>query len=122
MFYMRGETAVALYLVLYQHFPGEIKVNRTYVLFFKIVSYLRLVCSNDVFLFTWQKSYDAMSGTCMLRVAWISKACSEQRKGRAGRTCPGICYHMFSRTRYRALQQYHTPEILRMPLQVIGDP
>jgi len=90
--------------------------------FFKIVAHLRLVCPNDVFLFIWQKSYDAISGTCMLRLAWVSQACSEQRKGRAGRTHPGICYHMFSRTRYRALQQYHTPEILRMPLQVIGDP
>ena len=90
--------------------------------FFKIVAHMRLVCSNDVFLFMWQKSYDAMSGTCMLRLAWISQACSEQRKGRAGRTHPGICYHMFSRTRYRSLQQFHTPEILRMPLQVIGDP
>ena len=99
------------------YFPGEVKVNQTRVLFLR----LWLTCSNDVFLFIWQKSYDALSGTCMLHVAWISQACAEQRKGRAGRTHPGFCYHMFSRTRYRALQQYHTPEILRMPLQVIGD-
>ncbi|PNF38747.1 putative ATP-dependent RNA helicase YTHDC2, partial [Cryptotermes secundus] len=64
-----------------------------------------------------EKSYDAMSGICMLRPVWISQACSQQRKGRAGRTRPGICYHMFSRIRYKAMQKYHTPEILRMPLQ-----
>ncbi|PSN46949.1 putative ATP-dependent RNA helicase YTHDC2 [Blattella germanica] len=64
-----------------------------------------------------EKSYDAMSGVCMLRPVWISQACSKQRKGRAGRTQPGICYHMFSSIRYKAMQKYHTPEILRMPLQ-----
>ncbi|XP_069677317.1 3'-5' RNA helicase YTHDC2-like isoform X2 [Periplaneta americana] len=64
-----------------------------------------------------EKSFDALSGVCMLRPVWISQACAHQRKGRAGRTHPGICYHMFSSIRYKAMQKYHTPEILRMPLQ-----
>ena len=117
MFYMRGEKSCSPVLGSVPSFSW-----RNQSAFFKTVAHLQLVCSSDVFLFIWQKSYDALSGMCMLRLAWISQACSEQRKGRAGRTHPGICYHMFSRTRYRALQQYHTPEILRMPLQVIGDP
>ncbi|KAJ1522358.1 hypothetical protein ONE63_002650 [Megalurothrips usitatus] len=64
-----------------------------------------------------EKSYDAISGVSSLRDEWVSQACAKQRKGRAGRTRPGFCYHMFSRTRYRSLQHHQTPEILRMPLQ-----
>ncbi|XP_066993237.2 3'-5' RNA helicase YTHDC2 [Anabrus simplex] len=64
-----------------------------------------------------EKSFDAISGVCMLYPVWISQACAKQRKGRAGRTQPGVCYHLFSSIRYNALQKYHTPEILRLPLQ-----
>ncbi|KAK3929267.1 3'-5' RNA helicase YTHDC2 [Frankliniella fusca] len=64
-----------------------------------------------------EKSFDAISGVSSLRNEWISQACAKQRKGRAGRTRPGLCYHMFSKIRYRSLQQHQTPEILRMPLQ-----
>ncbi|XP_034254470.1 3'-5' RNA helicase YTHDC2-like [Thrips palmi] len=64
-----------------------------------------------------EKSFDAISGVSSLRDEWISQACARQRKGRAGRTRPGLCYHMFSKVRYRSLQQHQTPEILRMPLQ-----
>nr|CAD7588004.1 unnamed protein product [Timema genevievae] len=64
-----------------------------------------------------EKSYDALSGVSMLRPVWISQACALQRKGRAGRTQPGKCYHLFSSVRYYAMQKYHTPEILRLPLQ-----
>lgn len=65
-----------------------------------------------------QKSFDAISCVSSLRDEWISQACAKQRKGRAGRTRPGFCYHMFSRVRYRSMQHHQTPEILRMPLQV----
>lgn len=37
---------------------------------------------------------------------------------RAGRCRPGLCYHMFSKIRHTHLQDYATPEILRLPLQV----
>ncbi|XP_049836121.1 3'-5' RNA helicase YTHDC2-like isoform X3 [Schistocerca gregaria] len=64
-----------------------------------------------------EKSFDALSGVCLLRPMWISKSCAKQRAGRAGRTQPGVCYHLFSSERYQRLQAYQTPEILRMPLQ-----
>lgn len=64
-----------------------------------------------------EKSFDAVSGVCMLRPVWVSQACAQQRRGRAGRTQPGICFHMFSSIRYKAMQKYSTPEILRLPLQ-----
>lgn len=55
---------------------------------------------------------------CSLQCAWISQAGAKQRAGRAGRTQPGICYHMFSKYRYTSMQTFATPEILRMPLHV----
>jgi len=39
-----------------------------------------------------EKSYDALSNSSSLKLSWISKASSEQRRGRAGRTKPGVVY------------------------------
>ncbi|XP_012273815.1 probable ATP-dependent RNA helicase YTHDC2 [Orussus abietinus] len=64
-----------------------------------------------------EKSFDSISGVCMLRSNWISQACAKQRKGRAGRCQKGACYRLFSSVRYNAMQPYQTPEILRLPLQ-----
>ncbi|XP_044006337.1 3'-5' RNA helicase YTHDC2-like [Aphidius gifuensis] len=64
-----------------------------------------------------EKSFDAMSGVCSLTSNWISQACANQRKGRAGRCQKGICYRLFSSNRYANMQKYQTPEILRLPLQ-----
>ncbi|KAK3765938.1 hypothetical protein RRG08_002182 [Elysia crispata] len=64
-----------------------------------------------------EKTFDALSSLTMLKSNWISKASALQRKGRAGRCQAGKCYHMFSRARYVHLQDYQTPEILRLPLQ-----
>ncbi|GFO20151.1 yth domain containing 2 [Plakobranchus ocellatus] len=64
-----------------------------------------------------EKSFDALSSLTTLKSNWISKASALQRKGRAGRCQNGKCYHMFSRARYIHLQDYQTPEILRLPLQ-----
>ncbi|XP_071450252.1 3'-5' RNA helicase YTHDC2-like [Hetaerina americana] len=64
-----------------------------------------------------ERSFDALSGVNTLHTSWASKACCQQRRGRAGRTRPGYCYHLFSRIRYQAMQAYQTPEILRVPLQ-----
>uniref|UniRef100_T1JES8 RNA helicase n=1 Tax=Strigamia maritima TaxID=126957 RepID=T1JES8_STRMM len=64
-----------------------------------------------------EKSYDALTGVSTLKAVWISKASSVQRKGRSGRCQPGLCYHLFSRIRFRYLQEFQQPEILRFPLQ-----
>ena len=65
-----------------------------------------------------QKMFNALNGISTLKSIWISQASANQRKGRAGRTQPGVCYHLFSRAHYNAMQKYPTPEILRFPLQV----
>lgn len=49
---------------------------------------------------------------------WASMACVRQRAGRAGRTKPGMCFHMLSKKRYESLQVSTIPEILRVPLHV----
>ncbi|XP_032839977.2 3'-5' RNA helicase YTHDC2 isoform X2 [Tyto alba] len=64
-----------------------------------------------------EKSFDALSCVTMLKMVWISKASAIQRKGRAGRCQPGVCFRLFSRLRFQSMLEYQTPELLRMPLQ-----
>ncbi|XP_035893626.1 3'-5' RNA helicase YTHDC2-like [Anopheles stephensi] len=66
-----------------------------------------------------QKYYDSYTSTSSLATTWISQACATQRAGRAGRTRPGICYRLYSRTRHAAMDPYVLPEILRVPLAEI---
>ncbi|KTF88379.1 hypothetical protein cypCar_00021348 [Cyprinus carpio] len=64
-----------------------------------------------------EKAYDALSNVTMLKMVWISKASALQRKGRAGRCRPGICFHLFSRLRFNNMLEHQVPQLLRMPLQ-----
>ncbi|XP_014670331.1 PREDICTED: probable ATP-dependent RNA helicase DHX34 isoform X2 [Priapulus caudatus] len=51
-----------------------------------------------------------------LQEFWVSKASAEQRKGRAGRTGPGICYRLYTEQDYEAFDDYTMPEIHKVPL------
>uniref|UniRef100_A0A8C6WK60 RNA helicase n=1 Tax=Neogobius melanostomus TaxID=47308 RepID=A0A8C6WK60_9GOBI len=64
-----------------------------------------------------EKSHDTLNHVSMLKSVWISKASALQRKGRAGRCRPGICFHLFSRLRFNNMQEFQVPQLLRMPLQ-----
>lgn len=64
-----------------------------------------------------EKSFDALSCVTMLKMVWISKASAIQRKGRAGRCQPGVCFRLFSRLRFQSMLEFQTPELLRVPLQ-----
>lgn len=84
-----------------------------------------------------EMSYDPSCKMQRLKEFWISKASAEQRKGRAGRTGPGVCYRyinklcycfmtcinirifpcrLYSEEEYIALEKYSTPELQRVPL------
>ena len=51
-----------------------------------------------------------------MRSVWVSQSSVKQRLGRAGRTQPGVCYHLFSRNRYQSFAKHQLPEILRIPI------
>ncbi|XP_072272182.1 3'-5' RNA helicase YTHDC2 isoform X2 [Pyxicephalus adspersus] len=63
-----------------------------------------------------EKSFDALNHVTMLKMVWISKASAIQRKGRAGRCRPGICFRLYSKLRFQNMLEFQTPELLRMPL------
>ena len=44
-----------------------------------------------------EKNYDPHQKTSTLQPMWISQASAKQRRGRAGRTKAGVCFHLFSR-------------------------
>ncbi|XP_013858223.1 probable ATP-dependent RNA helicase YTHDC2 [Austrofundulus limnaeus] len=64
-----------------------------------------------------EKSFDTFSRVSMLKTVWVSKASVLQRKGRAGRCQPGICFHLFSQLRFNNMLEFQVPQLLRMPLQ-----
>ncbi|XP_071908513.1 DExH-box ATP-dependent RNA helicase DExH1 isoform X1 [Coffea arabica] len=64
-----------------------------------------------------ETSYDALNKLACLLPSWISKASAHQRRGRAGRVQPGLCYRLYPKLIFDAMPQYQLPEILRTPLQ-----
>ncbi|XP_062369135.1 3'-5' RNA helicase YTHDC2-like [Cinclus cinclus] len=66
-----------------------------------------------------EMSFDPRSRVTMLKMGWISKASAIQRKGRAGRCQPGVCFRLFSRLRFQNMLEFQSPELLRIPLQEI---
>ncbi|KAG8185460.1 hypothetical protein JTE90_019719 [Oedothorax gibbosus] len=63
-----------------------------------------------------EKTFDSITGVTQLKAGWISKASAIQRRGRAGRCRPGLCYHLYSRTRFNSFKKFQVPEILRVPI------
>jgi ATP-dependent helicase HrpB len=60
--------------------------------------------------------FDAATGMSRLELVRISRAASEQRRGRAGRVAPGICYRLWSEGAQAALAVTTPPEILETDL------
>ncbi|CAG9827692.1 unnamed protein product [Diabrotica balteata] len=66
-----------------------------------------------------EKAFDAYNKVSSLHTKWISQACANQRKGRAGRTKPGRCFRLYSKQRYENMDAERVPEILRISLEEI---
>jgi len=64
-----------------------------------------------------EKSYDPHLKTSTLQPVWVSQASAKQRKGRAGRTKPGVCFHLFSSRRHASFRPFTESELLRTPLE-----
>lgn len=60
--------------------------------------------------------YDAERGISTLFIEPISRASSEQRAGRAGRTAPGVCNRLWTESAHLNRPEKNTPEIQRSDL------
>jgi ATP-dependent helicase HrpB len=56
------------------------------------------------------------SGLSRLRTRRASRASADQRRGRAGRTAPGVCWRLWDEAETRALPPFDPPEILTSDL------
>ena len=63
-----------------------------------------------------QSEYDPRLQAKRLNKKWISKAAVKQRIGRAGRTQPGIAYHLYTKKEFQKFPEYPVPAILTQDL------
>ena len=60
--------------------------------------------------------FDPGSGLSRLETVRVSRASADQRRGRAGRTEPGVCYRLWDEAETRGLVPFDRPEILETDL------
>jgi ATP-dependent RNA helicase HrpB len=60
--------------------------------------------------------YDTGTGLTGLATERVSQAAADQRRGRAGRLGPGVCYRLWDEAETRALAPFARPEILEADL------
>ena len=56
--------------------------------------------------------FSPRTGMSRLETLRVSHAAADQRRGRAGRTAPGVCYRLWSESDHGSLQAFAPPEIL----------
>ncbi|QQP38854.1 Uncharacterized protein FKW44_019551, partial [Caligus rogercresseyi] len=59
--------------------------------------------------------FDLERNVGSLSLASISKSSALQRMGRAGRTCPGVCYRLYMKEDFDSFPSGRSPEILSLP-------
>ena len=61
--------------------------------------------------------FDVQANIATFQPEWVSLANARQRRGRAGRVQPGVCYHLYTKAREMTLESYLMPEIQRKRLE-----
>jgi len=64
--------------------------------------------------------YEPDVGVTRLETVRVSRAAADQRRGRAGRTEPGICYRLWDEPQTAALEPFARPEILAADLSAFA--
>ncbi len=64
--------------------------------------------------------FDTAAGLTRLHTVRVSRASADQRRGRAGRTAPGVCYRLWDVHEEHALQVSSRPEILDADLSSLA--
>ena len=64
-----------------------------------------------------ENRYDAKRSLSQLVTSWVSRAAANQRKGRAGRVRPGVCFRLFTTHAYENLEAHQVCEMQRVPLE-----
>lgn len=64
-----------------------------------------------------QMLFETQTRSHRLTETWISKASANQRKGRAGRTGPGVCFRLYSEDDFNKMDDFTLPEIKRISLE-----
>lgn len=63
-----------------------------------------------------QQKFSPRTGMSGLETVRVSHAAAEQRRGRAGRVAPGICYRLWAEASHGGLAKFTSPEILMADL------
>ena len=64
----------------------------------------------------YEDSYEPSKMSRMLTEEFIAKSSMKQRRGRGGRTRPGICYHLYTEEDSKKFKDYPTPSIQKTDL------
>lgn len=64
--------------------------------------------------------FDPRRGMSGLATVPVSQATADQRRGRAGRQAPGVCYRLWTEDRHQQLDRFPTPEILETDLAALA--
>lgn len=60
--------------------------------------------------------FSPRTGMTRLETALVSQASADQRRGRAGRLAPGVCYRLWTEQEHMYLQPFSQPEMLEADL------
>lgn len=64
-------------------------------------------------------SFDVRTGIGRFMTQRIAQSSATQRAGRAGRTAPGVCYHLFAASQLAAMAETKPPDILHADLSAV---